>query len=185
MRHRRKFVLLGGVTEQPDEKIADVVTSILNSKLALSDLKASSLTVCHRMGMASDKRPRPVLIRFADPEVKAVVWKTKTKLKGSPYVLSEFLTKQRQSTFSVARKLFGVPNVWTLDGNINIKLPDGKRRRVFGYEEVLQLGEKHGKTLEPAVSLASNPGPAKTCSPEPTATQMSTRSRRNIVAKNK
>ncbi|KAJ8722371.1 hypothetical protein PYW07_003551 [Mythimna separata] len=148
MRHRKKFLLLGGVPETPGEKVPEAVATIFQSKLGLADLRPSSLTVCHRLGAASEGHARPILFRCADSTFRGLIWKSKTKLKGSPYVVSEFLTRQRQTTFSTARKLFGVTNVWTMDGNINLKLPDGKRRRVFTLEEVVELGAEHGKLLE-------------------------------------
>lgn len=188
MRHRRKFLLLSGVPEKPAEKVADLVTSVLHSNLGLSDFNPSTLTVCHRLGTASSgKQSRPILLRFADPEFRASVWKIKTKLKGSPFVLSEFLTRRRQSTFSVARKLFGVTNVWTLDGNVNVKLPNGNRQRVYGYEDAVALGAEHGKFLEPSDSPAevrcTTPVQGTSQSTASPPTRVLTRSRRNIVPK--
>lgn len=181
MRHRRKFLLLGGVSEKPDEKVADIV-SVLKNGLELTELQPSSLTECHRLGTPSDDRPRPILIRFCDPAVRDVIWKSKSKFKGSSFVLSEFLTRQRQTAFSAARKLFGMSSVWTMDGNIHVKLPDGKRRRVYCLEEVVKLGEEHGKTLDkPANSNAKSVSPKPvqmSTSTSPIPAQPSTRSRR-------
>ncbi|KAJ8728902.1 hypothetical protein PYW07_006598 [Mythimna separata] len=169
MRHRKKFLLLGGVPETPGEKTPEVTATILQSKLGLTNMSPSSLIVCHRLGVASEGRARPILFRCADNTVRGVIWKTKTKLKGSSYVVSEFLTRQRQSAFSTARRLFGVTNVWTMDGNINVKLPDGKRRRVFSLEEVVALGEEHGRQLDqdtPSVSTTkSNNASAQASTP--------------------
>lgn len=158
MRHRKKFLLLGGVPENPGENVPETVATILQTKLGLTDLVHSSLTVCHRLGAASEGHIRPILLRCADSAVRSEIWRTKTKLKGSPYVVSEFLTRHRQSIFITARKLFGVTNVWTMDGSINIKLPDGKRRRVFDVEEVVALGAEYGKSLEREAPLVSDAG---------------------------
>ncbi|KAH9629387.1 hypothetical protein HF086_000833 [Spodoptera exigua] len=85
---------------------------------------------------------------------------------------------ERQSAFTVARKLFGVRSVWTMDGNINIKLPDGRRRRVFVYEEVVELGTEHGRSLEvPQPSLSTKAGSKIITVSSPA--QVSSRSRRN------
>ncbi|KAJ8707738.1 hypothetical protein PYW07_011415 [Mythimna separata] len=172
MRHRKKFLLLGGVPETPGEKVPEAVATIFQTKLGLTDLRPSSLTVCHRLGAASEGHVRPILFRCADSTLRGLIWKSKTKLKGSPYVVSEFLTRQRQTTFSTARKLFGVTNVWTMDGNINLKLPDGKRRRVFTLEEVVELGAEHGRLLD-----REDP-PASTIRSDSALAQASTRSRR-------
>lgn len=148
MRHRRKFLLLGGIPEKAEERADNVVATILGKQLELPDITPFSLRVCHRLGVASDGRPRPILLRFKDPTLKSLVWKAKTRLKGTSYVLSEFLTRHRQLAFAAARKLFGVTSVWTMDGNINVKLPDGKKRRIFSYEEAVELGAEHGKSME-------------------------------------
>lgn len=181
MRHRKKFLLLGGVPEKPDEQLTDTVLSIMQCNLGLVHLQSSSLTVCHRLGTASEGRPRPILFRFSDPAVKTEIWKSKTKLKGSSFVLSEFLTRQRQVAFTTARKLFGVTNVWTLDGTIHIKLPDGNRRRVFSHEEVMVLGREHGKSLQTEAPSAPK-ATAKIPSPSPVV-QVSVRPKRNVQKK--
>lgn len=175
MRHRKKFLLLGGVPEKPGEQLPESVASIVQDKLGIADLAPSSLTVCHRLGTASEGHSRPILLRFTECSIREQIWKNKTKLKGSSYVVSEFLTRQRQSAFTTARKLFGVTDVWTMDGNINVKLPNGKRRRVFTVEEVIALGAEHGKSLDQVVPPDSNPGSNST---SPAPAQAQTRSRR-------
>lgn len=182
MRHRKKFLLLGGVPEKPDEKVAETVATILQSKLGLSSLTPSSLTVCHRLGPAAEGHSRPILLRFADSSIRGDIWRTKTKLKGSSFVVSEFLTRHRQSTFATARKLFGVTNAWTMDGNINVKLPDGKRRRVFSVEEVVALGAEHGKSLEQGTSMVTKAS-SNVASQAPARAQ--SRSRRNTTTTRK
>ncbi|XP_028174356.1 uncharacterized protein LOC114362963 [Ostrinia furnacalis] len=96
----------------------------------MRDLTASQFSACHRLGTASKDRTRPILVRFADHPTKTAVWRKKTALKGTPTVLSEFLTRRRQQLFIEARKRFGITNCWTLDGNIYAKLPDGTRRHI-------------------------------------------------------
>ncbi|KAJ8729139.1 hypothetical protein PYW08_000720 [Mythimna loreyi] len=177
MRHRKKFLLLGGVPESSGENVPETVASILQSKFGLSDLAPSSLTVCHRLGSVSDGHVRPILLRCADSKIRDLIWKTKTKLKGSSYVVSEFLTRQRQTAFTTARKLFGVTNVWTMDGVVNLKLPDGKRRRVFSVDEVVALGVEHGRQLDQEAPPEASANPKSTTSPP------STRSRRTIKKK--
>jgi len=159
MRHRRKFLLLGGLTEEADEKVADRVVSVLRCKLGMDSLEASSLITCHRLGTHSEGHPRPILMRFADSNTKTALWKSKAKLKGTSLVLSEFLTRQRQTTFITARKLFGMSNVWTLDGTIYIRLPDNKRQRVFSCDEVVALGSKYDKAMTDPSALTEESKP--------------------------
>ncbi|XP_028163846.1 uncharacterized protein LOC114355281 [Ostrinia furnacalis] len=127
MRHRRKNLLFGGIPEDTKEDAPAVICDILRSRFNMPDVTKSVLKACHRLGSNREGRPRPILVRFADHTTKSAVWKKKTALKGTPTVISEFLTRSRQTLFLEARRRYGMTNVWTLDGNIYAKLADGKR----------------------------------------------------------
>lgn len=43
-------------------------------------------------------------------------------MQGDQFAISEFLTPQRQELFTQSRKVFGMRNCWSLDGNIHVKL---------------------------------------------------------------
>ncbi|XP_059049815.1 uncharacterized protein LOC131844854 [Achroia grisella] len=129
MRHRRKYLLLGGVSES-DEDLATVITSIFKEHLKLSDLHASDISSCHRLGTVVEGRHRPIVFRLANPALGLSIWKNKTKFKGTKFVISEFLTRRRQELFLEARKRLGMKNVWSLSGNIYAKDPEGRRCRI-------------------------------------------------------
>lgn len=139
MRYRRKYLLIGGVPEEPQQNLSTTVLSILKNKLGLGAVTSSDITDCHRLGKPTDKRIRPVLVRFANVSLKSEAWKKKTHFKGTPYVLSEFLTRRRQSLFMITRKRFGISNCWTRDGVIIVKLPDGRYKKIDTEEELSQL----------------------------------------------
>ncbi|CAK1546942.1 unnamed protein product [Leptosia nina] len=136
MRSRRKFLLLHGVNESKDENPTSVA-KMLSVLLKCPDLAADSLSRCHRLGTRRDTKPRPVLIKLRQHQVKEQIWSSKTHLKGTGITLSEFLTKGRHNIFMAARKQFGVSNCWTRDGNIYAIRPDGERCRINDMKDII------------------------------------------------
>ena len=126
---RRKVLLFHGVAEAKEERVKEVILNILSNCMKLPDITLSDLQACHRLGTSSVK-PRSILVRFRDFEQRRLVWDTKTSLRGSGTIISEFLTKTRHDVFMAARKHFGVKNCWTADGKIVILLPDKTRRKI-------------------------------------------------------
>ncbi|XP_041988406.1 uncharacterized protein LOC121739879 [Aricia agestis] len=159
-RDRRKFLLLTGVPEQSGENCLSLVLDIVHHKLAMKDITAASIKVCHRLGSQSNPsiphKCRPLLVKFSTIDIKAAIFRAKTKLKGTPFSLREFLTKVRQSVFSKARMHFGLRGCWTLDGAVIIKSTDGKRHKVTSMEELQPLMQKYQKATPSIVS--SNAG---------------------------
>ncbi|CAG9792355.1 unnamed protein product [Diatraea saccharalis] len=149
MRHRKKCLLLSGVSENDEENLTLTTVSIFQRHLGLTDFKSVNLKVCYRLGRFGEGHSRPIVIHFANEASKLTVWKNKTKFKGSSLVVREFLTKSRQATFKAAREHFGMSNAWTLDGNVCILTPDGKRIRLTTMQE---LGKITAKFPKPSTS---------------------------------
>ncbi|CAH2071138.1 unnamed protein product, partial [Iphiclides podalirius] len=162
MRHRKKYLLLGGVPEKPNEDVPHVILSILNKNLGFKDVTSSSLLSAHRLGLESKDHIRPILFRFTDVALRGQVWKKKTSLKGTPYVMSEFLTKLRQSLFLETRKHFGMRSVWTSDGSVYVKLNNGSRARIQSKKELEHLV---------ADQIKDPPAPSNTGSEQETSAQ--------------
>ncbi|KAI5651350.1 hypothetical protein NE865_00594 [Phthorimaea operculella] len=134
---RRKTLLFHGIAESKEEKIQERVHKILTDQMQLSDLTLTDLQSCHRLGSSTTKA-RPVLVRFRDLEHRRLVWDTKTSLKDTGIVISEFLTKSRHEVFMAARSHFSVKNCWS-EGKIIILLPDGSRKRIEVLSELKSL----------------------------------------------
>lgn len=141
MRSRRKVLLLNGVNEQPEEDLQSVVSKFLQTKLSIVDA-TQDITVCYRLGTKRDDHCRPILMRFKSMAAKSIAWQKKASLKGTGFVLSEFLTRPRQALFAAARAHFGVKQCWTLDGCIYIKLPSGDRVKVSTQAHLNTLIDK-------------------------------------------
>lgn len=152
---RRKVLLFHGVAETKDEKTDEVVLKILSEKMKLPDLTLEELQTCHRIGSITTK-PRSILVRFCDLRHRRLVWDTKTALRDSGIIISEFLTKTRHEVFMTARKHFGVRNCWSSDGKITILLPDKSRRKIETSGELRSLTASF-----PAVAASPKPEQSK------------------------
>ncbi|KAJ2946836.1 hypothetical protein O0L34_g16164 [Tuta absoluta] len=143
MRQRRKCLIFNGVAEGgPNENLQVLLLEIINRQLGLPVVSAVSIKTCHRLGGLRQDGARPILVRFADVSTKTTIWKGKTKLKGSKVSVAEFLTHTRQDILIKARKHFGTRQCWSMDGSINIKLPDGEKYNVRSLEELDKLTNK-------------------------------------------
>lgn len=152
---RRRVLLFHGVPESKDEKVSDVVVRVLHDKMQLTDLTSTDLESCHRLGHLSTKS-RPILVRFHDLEHRRLIWDTKTTLRDTGIIVSEFLTKSRHDVFMAARKHFTVRNCWTSEGKIVILLPDKSRRKIEILSELQSLIAQY-----PAAKISESVGVAK------------------------
>lgn len=128
MYKRRKALLFNGLSEATKENLEQNILMLLHDKMGFSDMNSSCLKQCFRLGVPHDGRSRPVLVYFSDHHIKSKVWSAKSKLKGSTVSVSEFLTRLRQDIYKSARSHFGMKNVWSLDGYIYIKHPEGRTK---------------------------------------------------------
>lgn len=161
-RARGNALLFHGVKESDDESLVSIITNTLQETMGLSNIHSTTIQYCQRIGVKSDNKIRPVLVRFNDLNVRALIWSNKKKLKSSPVSVSEFLTKSRQAIFLMARKHFGISNSWTNNGIVYVKLPNNDRKRVTDREFLDGLIEQFPKNTDsspsdvPAVELPSN-----------------------------
>lgn len=144
-RHRRKNLLMNGVPENVSN-LLDFVSQTLREKLGLASMVPEKLLACHRIGQPSRDKERPVLLRFSEISLKNAVWDKKTSFKGTPFSVSEFLTKQRQTVFIQARKRFGQRRCWTMGGNIVVMLKDGTKRRLYSEQDLAELAKSEDDT---------------------------------------
>ncbi|KAI5640080.1 hypothetical protein NE865_07494 [Phthorimaea operculella] len=182
MRSRSNILLLHGLPEESDESLVQHFTTLFDKQLQIPQVTANSFSVCHRIGKnVSAGKPRPILIRFADNRVRREVWLAKRKLKGTGLTLSEFLTPARHALFLEARKILGVKDCWTMDGNIVAVCPDGKRKRIADASDLQTVVNLRGASvLQPTQKSSSSPatddaGAAETTSSAPLMAAATTR----------
>lgn len=186
--NRRNALLFNGVPEKDGEDCAALVLSVIHA-MEFPNIKTPDFYLCHRLGVRSSKRTRPILVRFVEINTRNIIWREKKRLKSTPTVLSEFLTKSRQEIFAAARKHFGINRSWTRDGAIMIKLPNNDRKRIVNAEELDQVMSKFPSVIdkpapEPTASVPqtlSRNAPSSSAAPEPPLTRrnIATRSRTN------
>ena len=141
MRGRRKILLVHGVAEVDNEDASLVVADVVRDRLKLDSFSTAAIRRCHRMGSQSGAgKPRPILVKLQDMDVRDKIWYAKTKLKGSGITLSEFLTKSRHQVFMAARERFGVSSCWTKQGVVYIQGADGTKHRVVTSSELSNIG---------------------------------------------
>ncbi|KAJ8736330.1 hypothetical protein PYW08_006986 [Mythimna loreyi] len=142
MRGRRKMLLIHGVSEASKEETSLVVSDVVRDRMKLETFSVAAIRRCHRMGkQVGTGKPRPILVKLQDIDMRDKIWSAKTKLKGSGITLSEFLTRSRHQIFMAAREKFGVTNCWTTQGQVYVLGPDGTKHRVVSRSEVNSIGE--------------------------------------------
>ncbi|KAM3958946.1 uncharacterized protein ACR2FA_007020 [Aphomia sociella] len=137
-RSRRKILLLHGIREGGSDNMTAEVVKTIGERLNIP-ITAECIIRSHRMGRITSGKPRPILVKFGNIEIRDKVWFAKTGFKSSGITLSEFLTKRRHDAFVAARKHFGVSKCWTRDGYVVIDGSDGKRHRVDSVDEVKRI----------------------------------------------
>ncbi|XP_046959695.1 uncharacterized protein LOC124538862 [Vanessa cardui] len=146
MRRRRKMLLFHGVPEVKSEDLKARITSLVAEHLDLTNFASSSITTSYRLGRSSVKKPRPIVVKFAEQSIRNQVWYAKTKLKGSGITQSEFLTKSRHEVFLAARQRFGIGKCWTRDGWIHIIASDESQHRVESLAELDAISQQTPKS---------------------------------------
>lgn len=145
--NRRNALLFSGIPESDSEDCIVAVISVINSTMNISDIKSDAIQLCHRLGAKKTTGCRPILVRFTNLRLRNYIWVEKKRLKSSPTVISEFLTKTRQAVFSTARSHFGIRSCWTRDGAVFVKLPNDDRKRIASMEELDLLIKKFPAAL--------------------------------------
>ncbi|CAH0402159.1 unnamed protein product [Chilo suppressalis] len=90
-RQRSKSLLFYGVPEETKENTSDIIVQLIQEKLSIENVGPSHFKACHRLGARVEDRPRPILVRFRDHTAKTSIWMKKTALKGTSFVITEFL----------------------------------------------------------------------------------------------
>lgn len=153
MRGRRKYLLLHGLNEVQNEHTEACLVKVLSDHFKLSGLNSGAITQCHRLGRASSNdKSRPILFKLRDLDLRSSIWSSKSSLKGTGLIISEFLTKSRQDLFMAARQKYGIRQSWTRDGSIFVAELDGRRRRIECIADLAGASDcvvSHKDTLKP------------------------------------
>ncbi|KAK5645688.1 hypothetical protein RI129_004152 [Pyrocoelia pectoralis] len=102
-----------------NENTDRIIIDLCKDKLNI-DLKPEAIDCSHRL-YAKEGNHKPILVKFTSKNSKNLVYKNKSKLKGSKIVIKEDLTKLRHQLFKETVKKFDKP-VWTTDGKILVNI---------------------------------------------------------------
>ena len=116
---RRNCILIHGVTETHGENTDGISLRTINEHLEL-ELREKELDRTHRIGnpKSGNKRPRPIIVKFARYNIRRKVFVNKKMLKNTGISITERLTKHRMEFLKKEFDEFGFNNVWTIDGRI-------------------------------------------------------------------
>ena len=111
---RRNCILIHGLKEEQNESTDDRVLELFREELN-EDILLVDLDRTHRIRKKrhSSRKPRPVIVKFALYNIREKVFKSKKKLKGKNFSITENLTGYRMNILNEAREKFGFKNVWT------------------------------------------------------------------------
>ena len=106
-------------TETQDENTDHISLLTITEHLEL-ELTEKELDRNHRIGnpKSDNKRPRPIIVKFARYNTRRNVFVNKKRLKNTGTSIDESLTKHRMELLNKAKSEFGFNNVWTVDGRI-------------------------------------------------------------------
>ena len=117
---RRNCILIHDITETQNENTDDISLRTINEHLEL-ELTEKELDHTHRIGnpKSGNKRPRPIIVKFARYNTRRKVFLNKKRLKNTGISITESLTKHSMEFLKKARNEFGFNNLWTVDGRIS------------------------------------------------------------------
>ncbi|XP_060081921.1 sialoadhesin-like [Ylistrum balloti] len=133
------------------EECVEKIVTFVNDKLNVS-LCSEDIDVAHRLGKFSKTKPRNVIVKFVRRRKRHQIIKSRRKLKGTGYTVSEDLTRLNQQKVRDAYSLDYVKNSYSLDGKLFVVLDNGVKRCISIdtplYEDFLKCDENFGRTRD-------------------------------------
>ena len=88
------------------------------------DLDVKDIDRIHRLGVTSENKGWPIIVKFARYSERRKVFKSKKRLKGTNLSITENLTKLRMRKLKAARDGYGFWNVRAVNEKILYKVDD-------------------------------------------------------------
>ena len=152
---RRTSLRVFGVPYNNDENIKAIITDIAKNKLGV-ELTAEDIEACHRLPPPRQQRqyegnkpppPPGIIVMFRHRDKRDNVLRNRRKLKGTPTVICEDLTRLNQQTLNRVRLSSNVHQAWSHNGNIIFTIPNDRRRfRIRPYQTIQDaISSHHGR----------------------------------------
>ena len=118
---RRSCLVVAGVPEKVEENTDDIILNIATQKLGIT-LQLHEIVKSHRIWTikeSEDGQPkhRPIIAKFVSDRSRQKLFHQKKKLKGTGISIFENLTQRRAQLMKDVKRIAGVRNVWSNDGN--------------------------------------------------------------------
>lgn len=130
-------VRIYGLPEMPGENTVEVVMNTIKTHLRV-DIQVDHVDRAYRLPKGKKEKYRPILVKFSSYKWKKLVFDAKKNFKGTNYVIREDLTKSRVHLMYYTKQAFDKSPVWTLDGNIFVKL-NNTRHKILSIDDVERL----------------------------------------------
>lgn len=121
---RRSNVRVFGIDESPDESCEGKILDFVKAKLDI-DLREFDIDRCHRVGLKKAGKPRAIIVKLDSYKVKSRIIKSRKKLKGTAFLITEDLTKENYSLLRKVREAEETSSAWSVDGKIFAKFSNG------------------------------------------------------------
>ena len=120
----------GKVISETNEQCTQKVLNVLNSQLKLTNpVKSTDLAAAHRIGKYNSKNPnaRSIIMRFVSRKTRDTIFKAKSNLKGSKWVITEDLTPYQHNLLAKTKNDTEVcDKAWTQYGKVVMLTHSGK-----------------------------------------------------------
>ncbi|CAH1106055.1 unnamed protein product [Psylliodes chrysocephalus] len=124
---RNRNLIFYGIKENEGERCTDVLMDFFMNKMKLK-LENSCIESCFRLERKVGNKDRPVMVKFSVKFCKDLVFKNKKLLKQTKIVIREDLSQEQQNIIKETLKKVGSRGkVWTMSGNIFLKLNDNEQ----------------------------------------------------------
>lgn len=135
---RRNCLLIHGIDENGPQSEVDCVHAAVDIFRGTLNLEITPACIdrAHRIGVKKQDKKRPIIVKFVSYFHRRLVFTNKKLLKGSGTHITESLTGFNFQLLTEARRMFGIQNVWTIDGRIIIK--DGDKKQTITTMENLK-----------------------------------------------
>ena len=110
---RNNLRIFGLHQSDQNEDSISIVNAFITDKLKITNIKKEEIAAAHRLGQYRQNTPPPMIVRFHTRDSRMTVLKSRKSLKGTPYVVTEDLTKQNVNLLNRARTHPRIDSVWS------------------------------------------------------------------------
>ena len=116
---RQNNIKIFGIVENRNENCVDIVRDLARNRLHL-EIRPEQIAITHRI-LGKQGKPRPIIVRFGDHEVKYTMLKQRRQLKGSGISIQEDLVRGVWDKLSMIKESKQCKDCWAWNGKIFVK----------------------------------------------------------------